>query len=55
MDKKLFLGKAIIGKKLAEDVKDSKGVLLMKSGTVLTEAKVASLQKYQIVQVLVRD
>lgn len=55
MDKKLFLGKALIGKKLAEDVKDSKGVLLMKSGTVLTEARIESLKKHQLVQVIVRE
>ena len=54
MEKK-FLGKALVGKKLAADVKDNKGVLLMKSGTVLTEAKVESLKKHNLVQVLVRD
>lgn len=55
MEKKLILGKALVGKKLAEDVKDHKGVLLMKSGTVLTEAKVESLKRHHLVQVLVRD
>jgi hypothetical protein len=53
MEKK-FLGKALIGKQVAQDLTDNKGVLLMRSGTVLTEAKVALLQKYHIVQVFVK-
>ncbi|RED89074.1 MULTISPECIES: hypothetical protein [Cohnella] len=54
MEKK-FLGKALIGKQVAQDITDKKGVLLMRSGTVLTEAKVALLQKYHIVQVFVKE
>ncbi len=52
---KQFLGKALIGKKVAQDILDNKGVLLMKSGTILTETKVTLLQKYNIVQVFVEQ
>lgn len=52
---KQFLGKAVIGKQVAQDITDKRGVLLMKSGTVLTEAKVALLQKNNIVQVFVKE